>query len=165
MHQVQLAVTQMFDGVTQVLGEDIPLRRGFGCRRRRQGDAEAVAVGNRSGAVRSAGSGPMASSMPRSVSIGNQQRTSLHTFKHSQTVQQVYSRAIERSNDCNAVQESQLTSHLPRATQTVAVLPFPDYVQIKPNREKVQPPHTWQKSCRYAASKCETHTRYDVLLL
>ena len=31
MHQVQLAVTQMFDGVTQVLWEDMPLRCGFGC--------------------------------------------------------------------------------------------------------------------------------------
>jgi hypothetical protein len=32
MHQVQLAVTQMFDGVTEVLGEDVPLRCGFDLR-------------------------------------------------------------------------------------------------------------------------------------
>ena len=32
MHQVQLAVIQMFDGATEVLGEDIPSRFAFGCR-------------------------------------------------------------------------------------------------------------------------------------
>jgi hypothetical protein len=38
------------------------------------GDAEAVAVGNRSGAVRSAGSRPMASACHRTVWVGNQHR-------------------------------------------------------------------------------------------
>ena len=53
MHQVQLAVTQMFDGVTEVLGEDIPLRCRFRLRLWQAfWRAEAswtVAVENRSG--------------------------------------------------------------------------------------------------------------------
>jgi hypothetical protein len=32
MHQVQFAITQMSDSGIQVFGQDIPLRRAFGCR-------------------------------------------------------------------------------------------------------------------------------------
>jgi hypothetical protein len=32
MHQVQLAATQMFDGATQIVGQDMPLRWSFCCR-------------------------------------------------------------------------------------------------------------------------------------
>ena len=58
MHQVQVAVAQMFDSVAEVLGEDVPSCSlsvaAFGA-----GNAEAV--GKRSGGVRSAGSCPMSS--------------------------------------------------------------------------------------------------------
>jgi hypothetical protein len=67
VHQVQLAITQMFDGITQVLGEDMPLRRVFGlrlCGAWFVGGAEGsrtVSLENRSGVVSSVGSRPIAS--------------------------------------------------------------------------------------------------------
>ena len=31
VEQIQFFITQVFDGFTQVLGQDMPLRYGFGC--------------------------------------------------------------------------------------------------------------------------------------
>jgi hypothetical protein len=62
----------MFNSVTQVLGGTC--RFGFSVAALTIGDVDAVAVGNSSSGV-----GSHRLSMPRTVSIGNQQRTSLHT--------------------------------------------------------------------------------------
>ena len=51
MHQVQLAITQMFDGATQILGQDMPLRCAFG--RRPSGYLALVAVVKHLGPCRS----------------------------------------------------------------------------------------------------------------
>ena len=90
MHQVQLAITQMFDGVTQVLGEDIPLRRGLGCRLA-AGNAEGadtsrtVSVGNGSGVARSAGSRPMRQSCPLTTWVRQSASSALCIPEHSHT--------------------------------------------------------------------------------
>ena len=74
----------MFDGVTEVLGKDIPLRSGFGCALM-GGDAEAVAVGKRSGAVRSVGSRPMVSACREQYRSAINANV-VHALQHSQTV-------------------------------------------------------------------------------
>lgn len=98
MHQVQFGITQMFDGVTQVLGEDVPFRV-FGC----GVDNRATLMRSRSGTARQ-GSGPIGSACrERYQSAISSER--LCTLRHSQTLlpyPPVFNCDLERSDNSGA---------------------------------------------------------------